>query len=48
MITVGVDPGLTGAVGFLRDGNFLDVLDIPTTLKGSGSVKMEVSPVELK
>lgn len=48
MITVGIDPGLTGAVGFLRDGNFLDVQDIPTMLKGSGSVKMEVSPAELK
>lgn len=48
MITVGIDPGLTGAVGFLLNGNFLDVQDIPTTFKGSGSVKMEVSPAELK
>lgn len=48
MITLGVDPGLTGAVGALRDGKFFGVYDIPTTLKGSGSVKQEVDPNGLK
>ncbi len=48
MITIGVDPGLTGAVGALRDGKFFGVYDIPTTLKGSGSVKQEVDPNGLK
>lgn len=41
---VGIDPGLTGAVGILDNGNFVQVEDIPTTLKGSGVVKNEVDP----
>lgn len=48
MITIGIDPGLTGAVGFLRDGVFLAVEDMPTVTKGVGSVKCEVSPAGLK
>lgn len=47
MITIGIDPGLTGAIGFLRDGVFVAVEDMPTLLKGSGSVKYEVSPAGL-
>lgn len=41
-ITIGIDPGLTGAVGVLKDGKYETLIDIPTTLKGSGSVKLEV------
>jgi crossover junction endodeoxyribonuclease RuvC len=48
MITIGIDPGLTGALGFLRDGVFLAVEDMPTVTKGSGSVKNEVSPAGVK
>ena len=48
MITVGIDPGLTGAVAFLRNGEYYSLFDIPTTLKGSGSVKQEVEPGGLK
>ncbi len=48
MLTVGIDPGLTGAVGILRDGAFLGVDDIPTVVKGVGSVKREVDPAGLK
>jgi crossover junction endodeoxyribonuclease RuvC len=48
MLVVGVDPGLTGAIGFLRDGVFVAVEDMPTVLKGVGSVKSEVSPAGLK
>ena len=48
MITVGIDPGLTGAVAFLRNGEYVALFDIPTTLKGSGSVKQEVEPGGLK
>ncbi len=44
----GIDPGLTGAVGILRDGAFLGVDDIPTVVKGVGSVKREVDPAGLK
>ena len=48
MLTVGIDPGLTGAVAFLRNGEYYSLFDIPTTLKGSGSVKQEVEPGGLK
>lgn len=42
MITVGVDPGLTGAVAMLKDGEFLGMFDIPTVRRGDGVVKSEV------
>ena len=48
MLTVGVDPGLTGAVGFLRNGEYMTLFDMVTTLKGSGSVKQEVDPIGLR
>jgi crossover junction endodeoxyribonuclease RuvC len=44
MICIGIDPGLTGAVGRLNNGRFEGVLDIPTVTKGTGSVKREVDP----
>jgi crossover junction endodeoxyribonuclease RuvC len=44
MITIGIDPGLSGAIAFLSDGKFLTVQDMPITAKGSGSVKNEVDP----
>jgi len=47
MITIGVDPGLSGAVGVLSDGKFVAVEDMPTVVKGSGSVKNEVDPAGL-
>ena len=40
MITVGIDPGLTGAIAFLRDGEFLTVEDMPTTEKVGGKGRM--------
>ncbi len=48
MLIFGIDPGLTGAVGVLRDGAFLAVEDMPTVVKGIGSVKYEISPSGLK
>lgn len=48
MITIGIDPGLSGAVAVLKDGKFVTVYDMPTTLRGSGSVKQEVNPSALK
>ena len=48
MLIVAIDPGLTGALGFLRDGVFLAVEDMPVVLKGVGSVKNEVSPQGMK
>ncbi len=48
MLIVAIDPGLTGAIGFLRDGVYLAVEDMPVVLKGVGSVKSEVSPQGMK
>jgi crossover junction endodeoxyribonuclease RuvC len=48
MLIFGIDPGLTGAIGVLRDGAFLAVEDMPTVVKGVGSVKYEISPSGLK
>jgi crossover junction endodeoxyribonuclease RuvC len=42
MLTIGIDPGLSGAVGVLINGNYLAVFDMPTISKGTGSVKNEV------
>jgi crossover junction endodeoxyribonuclease RuvC len=47
MITIGIDPGLTGAIGVLKSGVFVAVEDMPTVAKGSGSVKREVDPAGL-
>ena len=47
MITIGIDPGLSGAIGVLRDGVYVAVLDMPTVVKGSGVVKNEVDPAGL-
>jgi crossover junction endodeoxyribonuclease RuvC len=47
MITIGIDPGLSGAIGILNMGKFVDVEDMPIVAKGSGSVKNEVDPSNL-
>lgn len=47
MITIGIDPGLTGAIGVLRDGCYVSVEDMPTVFKGTGSVKREVDAAGL-
>lgn len=44
MITIAIDPGLSGAIGVLQDGNYVNVYDMPIVSKGSGSVKNEVDP----
>lgn len=48
MITIGIDPGLSGAIGILKDGKFHTVIDIPTTLRGSGSVKYEIDAAGMR
>lgn len=48
MLIVAIDPGLTGAIAFLRDGSYVAVEDMPIVAKGIGSVKNEVSPAGLK
>ena len=40
-ITVGIDPGLTGAIGILENGQFQSVHDMPGMNKGKGKVKWE-------
>ena len=47
MITIGIDPGLSGAIGVLKDGAYVAVLDMPVVAKGSGAVKNEVDPAGL-
>lgn len=47
MITIGIDPGLSGAIGFLHDGKYLGVADMPIVAKGGGSVKNEVDAAGL-
>lgn len=47
MITIGIDPGLCGAIGVLKDGSYVAALDMPVVAKGSGSVKSEVDPAGL-
>lgn len=47
MITIGIDPGLGGAIGVLRDGKYVAVEDMPVVAKGVGSVKSEVDPAGL-
>jgi crossover junction endodeoxyribonuclease RuvC len=42
MIYIGIDPGLSGAVAFLYEDQ-AKIWDIPTILKGSGSVKQEIN-----
>ena len=47
MITIGIDPGIYGAVAFLIDGKYKHVEDMPVMQKGSGVVKNEVNPSAL-
>lgn len=47
MITIGIDPGLSGAIGVLNMGRFAAVEDMPIVAKGSGSVKNEIDPSTL-
>jgi crossover junction endodeoxyribonuclease RuvC len=47
MIIIGVDPGLSGAIGVLNNGDYHSVYDMPTVSKGGGSVKSEVDPAGL-
>lgn len=44
-ITIGCDPGITGAIAVLRDGEYLDVHDAPTMLKGKS--KRQINPAEV-
>ena len=39
MIIVGIDPGISGALCFLSNGNVIDVIDMPTMAEGKKNKK---------
>ena len=39
MMIYGIDPGVTGAISVMVNGDLLDVRDMPTREEGSGTVK---------
>jgi crossover junction endodeoxyribonuclease RuvC len=43
---VGIDPGLSGAIALLRDGEYAEVWDMPTMGRGSGK-KQQVNAAEV-
>lgn len=48
MLIIGIDPGVSGAVGLLNSlGHYLCVYDIPTVLANKSSNRQMVSPVDL-
>jgi crossover junction endodeoxyribonuclease RuvC len=46
VITIGIDPGLSGAIAVLVDGQFEAVHDMPVVTKGTG--RKEVNPADLQ
>lgn len=43
---VGIDPGLSGAIALLRNGEYAEVWDMPTMGRGSGS-KQQINAAEV-
>ena len=43
---IGIDPGLSGAIALLRNGEFADVFDMPTMGRGSGN-KQQINAAEV-
>ena len=39
MLIIGIDPGLSGAICFLKDGKILDVVEMPTMTEGKKNKK---------
>jgi len=44
--TIGIDPGLSGAIALLRNGDFAEVWDMPTMGRGSGT-KQQINSAEV-
>jgi len=44
--TLGIDPGLSGAIALIRNGEFAEVWDMPTMGRGSGN-KQQVNAAEI-
>ena len=34
MLIIGIDPGISGAICFLKDGKIIDVIEMPTMADG--------------
>ena len=49
MVIIGIDPGISGAIGVLWHDNTYEVMDMPIMAKGKGAsrVKTQVNPAEL-
>lgn len=43
---IGIDPGLSGAIALIRDGEYTEVWDMPTMGRGSGN-KQQVNAAEV-
>lgn len=43
---IGIDPGLSGAIALLRDGEYAEVWDMPTMGRGSGN-KQQINAAEV-
>ena len=39
MYIIGIDPGISGAISFFQDGEFVDVIDMPTMIDGKKNKK---------
>jgi crossover junction endodeoxyribonuclease RuvC len=46
MFALGIDPGLSGAIALLRNGEYAEVWDMPTMGRGSGS-KQQINAAEV-
>jgi len=46
IFTIGIDPGLSGAIALLRNGEFAEVFDMPTMGRGSGN-KQQINAAEV-
>lgn len=44
--TIGIDPGLSGAIALLRNGEYAEVWDMPTMGRGSGT-KQQINAAEV-
>jgi len=47
VLIIGIDIGVTGAVALMRNGELVDVTDLPAHEVGTGSVKSQVDPAGL-
>ena len=39
MFIIGIDPGISGAICFLKDGKIIDVIEMPTMAEGKKNKK---------